>query len=372
MANLTPEQTAARYRELFGSLNPAADDDRDGIPDGLEAVFEENADDILEAQRILDQTDPPKTPPVPKMPPGSGPAVDSVRDSLLGDAKNDLKNDFPRRVAREYSGIFNSKILEPNPIYQATEAEDIIQGKHNTIIIQGRDRPRGPDSGAGSEVRTHTGCIDIIAGLSGPLAREVDADGNEVFTNKSPELDSARIYITQNAINIDGKEYFNLAEGQVGYRPNASAIVVKADSVRLVGREGIKLVTSGDNYNGLGYYIGGGIQGVDIIAGNNDADLQPMVKADSLIKVMDNLVEMMADVQGSTAFLYEMLVTVMACFIDPTGASMMKLNDVLNRLPIEVGNLSVQDMNFVKHKLNYSKDNPFGAWRFDSKFNNVN
>ena len=170
MANLTPEQVAARYRELFGSLNPAADDDRDGIPDGLEAVFEENTDDILEAQRILDQTDPPKTPPVPKMPPGSGPAVDSVRDSLLGDAKNDLKNDFPRRVAREYSGIFNSKILEPNPIYQATEAEDIIQGKHNTIIIQGRDRPRGPDSGAGSEVRTHTGCIDIIAGLSGPLA----------------------------------------------------------------------------------------------------------------------------------------------------------------------------------------------------------
>jgi len=372
MSDQTPEQIAARYRELFGNMDPASDDNGNNIPDGMETVFEESEDSILEAQRILDQTDPSKTPSIASVPPGSGPVVNSIRNSFLTTAKQQIKNDFPRQEAREYSGFFNSKILEPNPTYYATEAESVLQGKHNTIIIQGRDRPRGTKSGAGSEPRTHTGCIDIIAGLSGPFAREVNALGEEVLTNKSPELDSARIYITQAARNIDGKEYFNLAEGAVGYRPNASAIVVKADSVRLVGREGIKIITGGDNFNGLGQYIGGSIHGIDLIAGNDDSDLQPMVKADNLIKVLDNLVEMMADVQGSTAFLYEMLVTTMACWIDPTGASMIKLNDVLNRLPIEVGNLSVQDMNFVKHKLNYTKENPFGAWRIDSRFNNVN
>ena len=370
MSNQTPDQITARYQDLFGSLNPASDDNDNSIPDGLEAVFEENEDDIMESFRLLDQTDPPKTPAPPTSPPGTGPTVDSIRDSLLTPSKQRIKDDFPRRQAREYSGINNTKILEPNPTYYATEAEDVISGKHNTFIIQGRDRPRDIASGAGGMCRSHAGCIDIIAGLSGPFAREEGANGESVMTNKSPELDSARIYISQNAVNIDGREYFNLAKGKIGYRENASAIAIKADSVRLIGREGIKLVTSGDNFNGLGQFVGGATYGVDIIAGNNDADLQPMVKGDNLVKVLDNLVEMMSDVQGSTAFLYEMLVTVMACFIDPSGTSMMKLNDVLNRLPIEVGNLSRQDVNFVKHKLNY--ESIFGAWNFRSKFNNVN
>ena len=373
MSELTPEQIAAQYRELFGNIAPAGDEDENNIPDGVDVVFEENLSAIEEAQRILDQTKPSETPPLPDFAPGSGLSIDAVRDSLLSQKKEDFKNNYPKKVAQEYSGINNTKILEPNPTYYVTEAENVIQGDHNTFIILGRDRPRGPESGAGGEVRTHTGCIDIIAGLSGPFAREVDANGEKIYTNKSPALDSARIYISQGAKNIDGEEYFHLAEGKVGYPENDSSMVVKADSLRLVGRKGIKLVTSGDNYSGgVGQLISGVIQGVDIIAGNNDADLQPMTKADNLIKVLDNLVELTSDVQNSTAFLYELLVAVLGAFIAPNYVSVMKLNNVLKRLPIEIKNLAEQDKNFVKHKFNYSKRNPIGAWRFDSKFNNVN
>ena len=373
MSDLTPEQIAAQYASLFGSTPPNADDNNNNIPDGVEAVFEENLEEIQEAQRVLDQTEPAKTPPLPKSPPGPGLTVDAVRNSLLSQKKQSFKNDFPRKVAQEYSGIFNSKILEPNPTYYATEAENVWQGDHNTIIIMGRDRPRDPDSGTGGMCQTHTGCIDIIAGLSGVFARETDSNGENVYTSKSPELDSARIYISQTANYIDSEEYFHLAEGKVGYGANESAIVVKADAVRLVGREGIKIVTGGDTYSGgVGSYIGNSIKGVDIIAGNNDSDLQPMTKANNLIKVLDNLVEMQSDVQNSTAFLYELVVAVMAAFIAPSQVSIVRLNSVLKRLPPEIRNLSEQDKNFVKHKINYSQKNPFGAWRFDSRFNNVN
>tara|TARA_R100001510_G_C7656978_1_gene217850 strand:- start:18720 stop:19949 length:1230 start_codon:yes stop_codon:yes gene_type:complete len=371
---ITSEQEAANTDFFRSSISFIQSDDEQTQEalDDLTTVIEENEKDLRESLDILNQTEPDDTTNIPERPPGNGPTVDSIRPGLMDDSKENISQNFPERVAAEFSGFFNSKILEPNPVYYATEAEDVIQGKHNTVIIQGRDRPRGPDSGTGSGARTRNGCIDIVAGLSGPLAREVDKDGNKVYTNKSPELDAARIYITQNAEDIDSEEYFNLAAGKVGYRKNNSAIMIKADSVRLVGNEGIKLVTSGDAFNGLGYYIGLGVQGVDIIAGNNDYGLQPMTKANSLTKVLDNLLELLADSQASTAFLYELLVTVMLTFVDITGKSQLKLKTLMARLPLEIKNLKEQEKNFIKHKINYSQKNPWGAWRFDSRFNNVN
>jgi hypothetical protein len=371
---ITSEQEAANTDSIRSSLSFIQSDNEETQEalENLVTVIEETEDELKESLDILNQTEPDDVTNIPIRPPGNGPVVDSINPGLMAESKENIVQNFAERVAAEFSGFFNSKILEPNPIYYATDAEDIIQGKHNTVIIQGRDRPRGPDSGTGAEPRTGTGCIDIVAGLSGPLAREVDKNGDKVYTNKSPELDAARIYITQNAEDIDSEEYFNLAAGKVGYRKNNSAIMIKADSVRLVGNEGIKLVTSGDSFNGLGYYIGLGVQGVDIIAGNNDYGLEPMTKADSLTKVLDNLVELLADSQASTAYLYELLVTIMVCFVDVSGNSYKKLVTLLQRLPIEVKNLKEQEKNFVKHKINYSQKNPWGAWRFDSRFNNVN
>ena len=136
------------------------------------------------------------------------------------------------QVAPNSTGINQTPSLSANPTYNIKEAENVIQGKEGTIIIMGRDRPGSETSGTGATAATNVGCIDIIAGLSGPLKRETDSKGDRVATNKSTELDSARIYITERAKDIDSKEYFNLAKGNVGYLSNRSAIAVKADSVR--------------------------------------------------------------------------------------------------------------------------------------------
>jgi len=296
----------------------------------------------------------------------------SITEALLANNKKSLENDSPKLQGQEYSGYFQSDIVGPNPSYNLKESENIIQGKHNTIIIMGRDRPGSEFSGKGSSANTNVGCIDIIAGLSGIMAREVDDQGEKVLTNKSTELDSARIYISQRA-DIDSPEYFNLAQGKVGNLTNRSAIAIKADSVRVIGREGIKLVTSTDSYNGsAGMFIGDNIQGIDLIAGNNDADLQPMVKGDDLAELLDNMLELIVDLHGSLAFTMELVASLAGSFADPTGASATKLASMVLRMPIEVSNLSLQEQNFAFHQLNYSNKNPFAKYNFRSKYNNVN
>ena len=290
-----------------------------------------------------------------------------------------------KQRASELGGLFNRSILEAVPVYNATEAEGAkfadggIKGFHNTFIIMGRDRPASPSSGGGAEPTTHCGCIDIIAGMSSVLARETVPEGpgaynkEGVVTNKSPGLDAARIYITQKAKDIDSKEYFNIATGKVGRLPNRSAIVLKADSARIIGREGIKLVT-GDVYNGgLGMNISHKVKGIDLIAGNNDADLQPLVKGRNLKEVIDSQLELTKDLHTSVSVLYNLVVYYLLSFVDPSGYSASRFNDTVQELPQEFINLWIQEMNFLIHELNYNKEkNPFAAFNFMSAHNTTN
>tara|TARA_R110000787_G_scaffold169260_2_gene282008 strand:- start:3502 stop:4404 length:903 start_codon:yes stop_codon:yes gene_type:complete len=291
--------------------------------------------------------------------------------ALVGAAKV-LKAGQPVTTS-DTKGINNTLSNGASPTYNITEAENVIASKEGSIIILGRDRPGSPTSGTGAGPNTNVSCIDIIAGLSGPIKRETDSKGARVVTNKSTEIDSARIYITERAKDIDSKEYFSLAKGNVGYLTNRSAIAIKADSVRIIGREGIKLVTSTDTRNGAsGLFIGDNIQGVDIIAGNDDSDLQPMVKGDNLVKVLDSLLELIQDVHSSVAFQTELILASVGSLTDPTGASAAKLTSLLSRMPAEIMNLSCQERNFSFHKMNYSDKNPFAKFDFRSKYNHVN
>ena len=296
-----------------------------------------------------------------------------ITKAFIDISKEKFKEDNPKQNAQEYSGFFQSDIIGPNPSYNIKESENIIQGKHNSIIILGRDRPASEFSGKGATPSTNVGCIDIIAGLSGILARERDAQGDKVLTNKSPELDSARIYISQRA-DIDSPEYFNLAAGKVGNLTNRSAIAIKADSVRVIGREGIKLVTSTDSYNGsAGMFIGDNIQGIDLIAGNNDSDLQPMVKGNDLAELLDNLLELIVDLHGSVSFLLE-LGAAKQLASNPLTAKVgaAQLAALTPKFITETINLATQELNFAFHQLYYSSKNPFAKYDFRSKYNNVN
>lgn len=292
----------------------------------------------------------------------------------VGPQKKESRDGGPRSVAKNNeTGVNHQKSLTPNPTFNDRPAETLIRGKENTYIIMGRDRPRSETSGEGAKPTTNVGCIQIIAGLGGMMAAEVNASGERIVMNPSPHLDAAKIYISQRATDIDSKEYFHLAKGKVGHISGRSAIAIKADSVRIIGREGIKIVTSSDTRSGAsGLNIANNIQGIDLIAGNNDAGLQPMVKGDDLAKVLDNLLELIKDIHSSVSFALEVQTSQIGALTDPTGVSAAKLGFLLSQIPLEIANLSCQERNFAFHKMNYSSDNPFAKYNFRSKHNNVN
>jgi len=216
----------------------------------------------------------------------------------------DIKDGAPENVRKQSqeiddyfvqnSGLFNTHLPEANPVYNRTPSEKVIQAANNQFIIMGRDRPRGADSGYGGRGNTHAGCIDIIAGMSGMMCREVNSDEQTVYTDKSPELDAARIYISQ---RTDIDDNFHLTPGRVGSPKTRSGIAIKADGVRIIARDGIKLVTGTDTYNSQGVKVN--IRsGIDLIAGNEDTTLQPLVKGENMVKAMAAQTDLVMQLNG--------------------------------------------------------------------------
>lgn len=186
------------------------------------------------------------------------------------------------------SGVFCSELVEPIPDYVQAECEIVQKGKNNNYIVMGRDRDGSRNSGYGGKGDTQASMIDIVVG------RMASAPKDEAFVDPDFETDSARIYISQKA---DVDNYFGLAEGS-GNAKTKSAIAMKADALRFVSREGMKLVTGTDDVNSQGVDVSEAKFGVDIIANNADSDLQPMVKGDNLVEAMQKLTKHVAKLNG--------------------------------------------------------------------------
>lgn len=189
-------------------------------------------------------------------------------------------------------GIGNATLYDPTntPIYNQTESEKVIQGRDNTFIVLGRDRPGGMESGYGGMGHLKAGAIDIVVGRVSNL----DSSTLAGPVNSNTGADAARIYISQKA-DID--LYYNLVDGVTGKSEALSAIAIKADAIRIVARDSMKIVTNTDAKlsNGEESYSGYGIQ---LIANNDDSDMQPIPKGDNLSDALDNLITAIEDLNG--------------------------------------------------------------------------
>jgi len=191
-------------------------------------------------------------------------------------------------VGYEYSGFMGKRSIEPKPIFNKAECEKIVaDGQNNAQIVIGRDRPAQIGSGYQGIGATHSAAIDLVAGRTGRESRNVDTGDMTLVADNDFKSDSARIYITERT-DIDVN--FGIVPGRLGNATGRSGIGIKADNVRIVAREGIKLVTRTDDTNSKGGKTDI-ILGVDIIAGNDDSDLQPMVKGDNLVQLLKYMVD---------------------------------------------------------------------------------
>ena len=234
----------------------------------------------------------------------------------------------------------------------------------------GRDRPRGIGSGYGGQGATHAGCIDIVAGMTGIMCRSTENETEQVVTDKSPELDAARIYISQ---QTDLDTNFSLAAGSVGNLTARSGIAIKADGVRIIGREGIKLITSSDNYNASGFNISDQVSGIDLIAGNDDSGLQPLVKGTSLREALLELNDLVGEVTGVLTNLMIALLTQKGSqaigSIDP-ATKVTSIPMATFVLPNLIAQCQAHTFELFKWNQNYLE--PYGDGFISSRYNNTN
>jgi hypothetical protein len=187
-------------------------------------------------------------------------------------------------------GLNNESIAEPIPMYTPAGCERVIAAGTNSWIVLGRDRPSNMASGYGGSAATGAGSIDLVVGRQ-PLDPTLSVDPNFIS-------DAARIHISQ---TTDVDKNFNLAAGSIGRVDARSAIGMKADEVRIVGRHAIKIITEGrGSINSKG-----GKQkttaGIDLIAGNQDADLQPIPLGETLVACLSDLTDLMDDLAAIVA-----------------------------------------------------------------------
>lgn len=183
------------------------------------------------------------------------------------------------------------------PDYISVPNEHVYH-KGNAFIVLGKDRLRSTLS---QRAGTHSAAIDIVVGRLGHRGRKRDNKEKLQRVNPDQKLDSARIYLSQRC-NVDGE--FELSPGRVGNTTEAaprSTVAIKADTVRLIGRENIKLVTRTDAYNSQGGEIKNvGMQryGIDLIAMNDSSDMQPLVKGENLVACLTEIVGAINELRG--------------------------------------------------------------------------
>jgi hypothetical protein len=205
----------------------------------------------------------------------------AAKENTVGYASSQL-SPFSGKLSKDpLAGLDNTSIKENIPKYNDAPSEKVTKGKNNTWIILGRDRNMGWSSGYGGKGHTRAGAIDIVVGLQGwdPVHGEV-VEKNFGSMGNDKAGDAARIYISQRA-DID--QYFDICDGSMGPSKAMSAIGIKADSVRIMGRRGIKIVTGQAPQQKSSTGAKQPAQfGIDLIAGNRD-DVPALSGKDTVI-----------------------------------------------------------------------------------------
>jgi hypothetical protein len=187
-------------------------------------------------------------------------------------------------------GFNNTHIPEFIPEFKKSKVESVINN-NNSFIVLGKDRPANFASGYGGKGHTQAASIDIVVGRYSSIQYGVDVLPSSRTSETQavdPDFlyDAARIYISQKS-DID--EYFGLSAGKVGNSKGKSAIALKADGIRIIGREGVKIISSGTDKNNSQGGESTATIGVDLIAGNViDAELEPMVLGNKLVSFLNN------------------------------------------------------------------------------------
>ena len=259
-------------------------------------------------------------------------------------------------------GLNCENMPEAEPFLDQAGSERVLSNANNSWIVLGRDRPGPKNSGYGGMGATQAGSIDMVVGRMGATKK---GPKSNTYTQPNFAGDAARIYISQ---KTDIDKNFDLAAGQVGLSVARSGIGIKADAVRVIGREGIKLVTgtARRERNSAGEKVKTTF-GIDLIAGNDDdsVELEPIPKGDRLVQALKDMNERIDELNG----LYTTLVLALINHSHPpfmVPSPQLAIQGLVQGIVPGYGNkvkIMIDELN------NYSA---FGGNWINSRFNRVN
>lgn len=199
------------------------------------------------------------------------------------------------------SGIMNTDVPEPSINFIESPNSISIKSMNNRSgIVFGTDRPHTLESGFGAKGGSGANTIDIVAGRGASCK---DAE-KKAGINPNMACDGARVYISEKT-EVD--LHFGLAPGIIGAgvadgvkRPPGSAVAIKADDARIIGRNGVKIVTGrsfafrGAGMKGEKRASGGELSevpapAIELIAGNNTDDRKVFGGLKNPIETVNNL-----------------------------------------------------------------------------------
>jgi len=331
----------------------------------------------------------------------------AIQRSGLTKKEKENYDKLPKSLKASNQGAYGDHLLDPVPTYRKAPVDVVLKNRYNSWIVLGRDRTDSLKSGFGGKGNTQCAAIDIVAGRMSPTPKTVDKKGNLVYVdpifnvaynphdesgNRIPSMDAARIYLSQKTL-VD--QNFKLNRGSIGNneeKPNRkdtnprSAIALKADGIRVIAREGIKLVTGVDGYNSQGGQMTIR-RGVDIIAGNGKwpgSGLQPMVLGDNMADCLFDLGVIVSETVGAVQSIIENLaitnvllsshVHLSPFFGLPTtpapGPAFFIPPQITKLASVDTFSNGAGKWDITRWRQNYLRPN--GAKRIKSKWNNVN
>jgi hypothetical protein len=200
-------------------------------------------------------------------------------------------------------GIAGDPSYEEGGSFYYLDNEKVIEGENDCRIVLGRDRNAGPGSGYGGLGYTRASAIDIVAGsITNNWSKEnLTTQQSGIWLSPDFQNDAARIHVSQ---KTDIDDNFGLPEGRLGKgNTGNSGIGIKADNVRIISRESIKLVASAASTDSTGLNCAG--SGIELIALNEEVDvsieppvMQPIPKGYNLERAFEGVLDLLEEVTG--------------------------------------------------------------------------
>jgi hypothetical protein len=261
----------------------------------------------------------------------------------LLDISNITDQKTREQVELGVGSFFCSNVKERFPRFDKAPCEHVYRGSHNSEIVLGRDRHESWTSGAGGKGMLQSGMIDLVAGR-GQLVMAANQKNNATDLLEGVELtgpmfhaDAARVYITQKSEDID--QHFGLKPSRGPSSKMKSAIATKADHIRVIGREKVRIYCGQGDFTGFESGIGEtnslgqrlSNQVIELQVGSLDS--HPVVLGNKLVKFLKKQQELNKRVYSQLFEINSQLLTInSALSVLTAGASLPFMKDNLENI----------------------------------------